>query len=400
MNLWIGQSVSLLGSQVTLLALPLTAVLVLDASPAQLGLLYAAQTAPFIVFGLLAGVWVDRLPRRPLLVLGDLGRAVLLTCIPVSAMLRALTVEQMYVVAFLVGMCTLIFDVAYQSYLPAVVARRDLVQANARLELSRSTAQIVGPGVAGVLVQTITAPLAILADAVSFVASSALVWTIHAPESPQLHARQSLAREIGVGLRAVLGQPLLRRIAGCTATSNLFSSALTALLVLFATSELGLTPAAFGLIVGAGSVGALLAAVANRAIVRRLGTGPTIVGGISVTALGAVLIPLSDGPLPVASVVLACGQALMGFGGVLYNVNQVSLRQTLTPDAVLGRMNATMRFLVWGTMPIGGLLGGVLAEHIGLRATLAVAAVGSLLAPVWVAASPLVRLRSLDAAAA
>jgi len=393
MKLWTGQTISQVGSQVTLLALPFTAVLVLHATPRQMGLLYAAQTAPFLVVGLFAGVWVDRLRRRPILIGGDLGRAVLLGWLPIGALLGLLRIEQLYVVAVLVGFCTLLFDVAYQSFLPVLVGREHLVEGNSKLEVSRSAAQIVGPGLGGLLVQLITAPVAIVVDALSFLVSGLVLILIRTPEPRQAIVRRGMRVEMAEGLSIVLGSPLLRSIAGCTGTSNLFGSALQAVLVLYATRDLDLPPALLGLALGAGSVGALLAAMLSGRIVRRIGVGASIVGGISLGIPACALIALAAGPPNVAAAVLAVAQALLGFGGVLYNVNQVSLRQAITPDRLLGRMNATMRFIIWGTMPIGALLGGSLGEAIGLRGTLVAVAAGALVTPLWVLLSPVRRLR-------
>ena len=392
LKLWAAQTTSQVGSQVTLLALPLTGVLLLQATPRQLGVLYAAETAPFLLAGLAAGVWVDRWPRRRILIAGDLARAILLGSVPVSALVGALRIEQLYVVALLVGTATLFFDVAYQSFLPVLVGRAHVLDGNSRLEASRATAQIVGPGVGGVLVQVMTAPLAMAVDAVSFLVSGVLLLRVRAVEPRPRGAHDGLRAEMRDGVRAVLGNPLLRSIAGCTATSNLFSSALQAIFVLFTTTELGLSPSVLGFVLGGGSVGALLGALVTRRLARRVGTGRAIVVGISLGGAASVLIALAGGPAVLAAGVLVIAQALLGFGSVVYNVNQVSLRQAITPDEVQGRMNATMRFLVWGTMPIGALLGGTLGETFGLRPTLIVVAAGAVIAPVWVVLSPVSRL--------
>ncbi|MCA1644920.1 MAG: MFS transporter [Chloroflexi bacterium] len=393
MKLWGGQTISQVGSQVTLLALPLTAVLVLHATPGQMGLLYAAETAPFLVVALAAGVWVDRLRRRPILIGGDLSRALLLAWLPIGALLGVLRIEQLYVVAVLVGLCTVFFDVAYQSFVPVLVGREHLVEGNSKLEVSRSAAQIVGPGLGGLLVQTITAPVAIIVDALSFLISGLVLILIKTPEPAPGISRRGVRAEIGEGLSIVLGNSLLRSIAGCTGTSNVFGSALQAVLVLYATRDLGLPPALLGVALGAGSLGALLAALLSSRIADRIGLGTSIVGGISLGGVASLLIALASGPPSVAAAVLGLAQALFGFGGVLYNINQVSLRQAITPDRLLGRMNATMRFIVWGTMPIGALLGGSLGEAIGLRGTLAVVAAGALVTPLWVLLSPVRKLR-------
>ncbi len=393
LTLWGGQTISQLGSQVSLLALPLTAVLVLDATPGQMGFLYATQTVPFLLVGLVAGVWVDRLPKRRILIGGDLGRALLLSWIPLAAVLHVLRIEQLYGLAVLVGLCTVFFDVAYQSVLPVLVGREHLVEGNSKLEIGRSAAQIAGPAIGGALVQLLTAPVAIVVDALSFLVSALFLVRVRMPNSPPVKVNQGAWTGMREGIEVVLGNPLLRAIAGCTGSSNLFGSALQAVFMLFATSDLGLSPVLLGLALGGGSVGALVGAILVGRLARHVGMGPSIVGGIVLGGLAGVLVALAAGPAMVAAAILATARALLGFGGVVYNVNQVSLRQAITPDGVQGRMNATMRFIVWGTIPIGALLGGFLGEVIGLRGTLVVAAVGALLTPLWVLQSPVRQLR-------
>jgi predicted MFS family arabinose efflux permease len=395
LKLWAGQSVSVLGDQVGFLALPLTAVLVLRATPVEMGFLGAAERAPFLLIGLFAGVWIDRRRRRPVLIGADVGRALLVGSIPVVALLGWLGMGYLYWVAFVIGVLTVLFDVAYQSYLPALVARDRLVEGNSKLEVSSSVAQIVGPSVAGVLVQILTAPLALLVDALSFVVSVTSLSFIRAPEpKPERAAdRASLRDELGEGVATVFKSPLLRAIAGCTGTSNLFSNATFAIFVLYATRDLAIGPAALGLVLAAMGPGALLGALLAGYLARRLGLGRTLIGAILVGGFGEWLVPLASGPPSVAAAMIAFGFFFVGLSNPIYNINQVSLRQAITPDRLLGRMNATMRFLVWGTMPIGSLLGGFLGGTIGLRPTLAVAAIGSSLVFLWVFLSPVRTLR-------
>jgi len=383
MKLWSSQTISQLGTQVTLLALPVTAILILGASPFEVGLLSTFEYLPFILVGLPAGVWVDRLRRRPILIAGDLGRAVLLGSIPIAYALDGLTILQLYVVAFLTGICTVFFDVAYQAYLPALVDRDQLVEGNSKLEISRSGSQLAGPGVAGGLIELLKAPVAIAADALSFLVSLGFLFGIRKPEPPVArHAdgdRASMRREIGEGLRYVLGHRLLRPIAMCTATSNLFGGGmLGAVLVLFAVRELRLSPGQIGLAFGIGNAGFLAGAFAARRVADRVGVGPAIVGAALVFGTAGFLLPLATPETGMALIIGAT--AIVGFGGAVYNINQVSLRQAITAQRMQGRMNATMRFLVWGTIPIGSFIGGILANSVGLRPTLWVVAIGSLLA--------------------
>ena len=258
MRLWSAETISQVGSQVTLLALPLAAILILDATAFEVGALSSIEFAPFLLVGLPAGVWVDRLRRRPILIAGDLGRAVVLASLPIAYWLDALTMPHLYAAAFLTGIFTVFFDVAYQSYLPSIVERGQLTEGNAKLEISRSGAQLAGPGIAGALVEVLTAPVAIAVDAVSFLGSALFVARIRRPE-PEVPAspaedRPRMRSQIMEGLRYVLGHPLLRPIAACTAVSNLFSAMVTAILILFAVRELGLTAGMIGIALGIGNV--------------------------------------------------------------------------------------------------------------------------------------------------
>jgi MFS family permease len=395
-KLWTGQTISQFGTQVSQLAIPLTGALVLNASPAQMGLLGAFEFAPFLLLSLFAGVWVDRMSRRPILIVADIGRAVLLGSIPLAAFLGVLHIEQLYAVGLLAGVLTVFFDVAYQSYLPVLVRRDHLVEGNSKLEVSHSVAQIAGPGIAGGLVQVVTAPIAVIVDALSYIASVASLLLIHTSEpapAPHEDNAGSIWRELREGLVVVVGNPLLRSIAGCTGTSNLFSNAIQAIFVLYITRELGLQPAVIGLIFAASGPGALLGAVFAGGAARRFGLGSTILGSVALNELANLLIPLAAGPPVALAAMLMAWGFLTGLSNPIYNINQVSLRQAITPDRVQGRMNASMRFIVWGTIPVGALLGGALGQAFGLWPTLVAMALCSLLAPVWVLLSPVRQLR-------
>lgn len=386
LKLWIGQTISVFGSQFTGLALPLIAALTLNASPAEMGILLAADTAPFLLVGLFAGVWVDRLRRRPILIVGDVGRALLLLTIPLTAFAGRLSMPQLYVVGFLYGVLTVFFDVAYQAYLPALVERGHLVEGNSKLEASRSTAQVAGPGVAGLLIQALSAPFAIVLDALSFFISALFLGMIRRSEGEPVVTRAPMLAEVREGLKSVFDNRLLRAIAGTTATSNFFGSAIGALYILFATQELGLAPAAIGLVFSVGNIGALAGGVLAGTLARRLGLGRVIVGAAFLGALGNVPVVFATRDL--ALPVLAVGWVLVAMASPIYNINQVSLRQAITPLSLQGRMNATMRFVVWGTLPLGGLVGGFIGGAIGLRSAIALAAAGGLTAFLWVLRSP------------
>jgi Na+/melibiose symporter-like transporter len=315
---------------------------------------------------------------------------ILLATIPAAALLHALHMEQLYVVGFLTGILTVFFDVAYQSYLPSLVGRADLVEGNSKLEVSRSITAIAGPGVAGVLVQWLTAPFAIALDALSFLASAAFLWRIRTSESPPASPSQqtSMLREIVEGLQVVLRNPSLRSIAACSSTSNLFGMVTQTMFILYATRNLNLDAAALGVIFGIASVGGLLGALYSTRAVQRFGLGTTLISGIGLAGVGGLLIPLASGSWWVAVPIIIAGRFIASAGGTIYNINQLSLRQAITPHRLLGRMNASMRFIVWGSIPVGSLIGGALGGSIGLRPTLVVGGVGALLAPLWLYFSP------------
>jgi len=395
-RLWTGDSISQIGTMVSLIALPLLAIKVLDATPFEVGLLTTAETAAFLLVGLPAGAWVDRVRRRNVLIVGDIGRAVLLGSLPLAWYLDLLTLAQLYAVALFTGVLTVFFDVAYQSYLPSLVGRGHLVEGNAKLEASRAVAQIAGPSVGGALVQWLTAPYAVLVDAASYLWSAVWVAAIRNREpKPERAPDRHLGREIREGLRFVLGHRLLRAITATTGTSNLFSSILnTAFIIVLADqAQLDLSAGTIGLVFTIGSIGGLLGAVGAARVARTLGQGPTIWLSILAGAPFVLVTPLVQRDWTLWAVA-ACW-AVNGFLVVVYNITQVSFRQGLCPERLLGRMNATIRFLVWGTMPLGGFIGGVLGSTIGVRPTMWVGAIGMALAFLPAFLSPLRTMREL-----
>ena len=400
LRLWAGQTVSQFGEQITTIALPLTAVLLLHANAFEMGVLGAMTTLPFVVVGLFVGVFVDSRRRRPLLIVADAARAVLLGVVPVLAVLHRLSFPPLLPIAFAVGCLTVLFDVAYQSYLPAVVGREALVDGNAKLETTRALSQVAGPSLGGVLTSALTAPVAVAANALTYVVSVISLIAIRAVEPAPEPRTQRTLPQIREGLAWVLGQPMLRAIAGCTGTSNFFGNIGTAVFVLFVVREVGLSPALLGIVYGGGSVGGIAGAMFARRIGDRLGVGPAILASAVAFTVFALLIPLAPHLESVAVPLLVGSSVFRSFGSTAYNIMQVSLRQAVTPDRLLGRMNASMRFVVWGTMPFGSFVGGLLGTAVGLRDTLWIAAVGGLLAVVWVLVSPLVSVRTVDEATA
>jgi MFS family permease len=393
---WAAQSVSAVGSQITLVALPLLAALTLDASAGQMGVLAAASGAPFLLFGLLAGVWVDRLRRRPLLVAADLGRAAVLAAVPLAALLDALRIELLWAVAFLVGSLTVLFDVAYLAYLPTLVRRDQLLEGNAKLEASASVGQVAGPGLAGALVGLLTAPVAILLDALSYLASALFLGRIRTPEPAAAPAAEShVWREIGEGLGAVRRDRVLRALAACAATTNLFGFAFLAIYVLYMTRELGLGATGVGLVFALGGVGALAGAVLAGPITRRLGVGRTTIGAQALFGLFGLTVPLAVLFPGIALPMVAAAEFSQWLALLVFQVNAVSLRQARAPARLRGRVNATMRFLISGMQPVGSLLGGLLGGWLGLAPTLVLAIVGMMLGVLWLLASPLPALHDL-----
>ncbi len=393
-RLWIGETVSQFGTMVSGIALPLVAILILHASTFEVGLLATFESLAFLVVGLPAGAWVDRMRFRNVLIVNDVLRAAAMGSIPAAQALGVLTIGQLYAVALVIGVSTVFFDVAYQSYLPELVDRTLLVEGNAKLQASESVAQVAGPTVGGLLIQALTAPYAVLIDAVSFLWSAAWVGAIQAKvPKPERKPDRHLGREIAEGLRFVVGNRLLRAIAMCTGSSNLFSSMAFAVYYVLLARELHLSAGIIGLISSTSAVGGLFGSLVARRIAERFGQGPTIWLSVLVGGPMAFVVPFVHRDWTLG--LLAASQVVWWASVVVYNITQVSFRQGLCPPALLGRMNATMRFLVWGTMPLGALMGGVLGSVIGVRQTLLVVAIGECLVFLPVFLSPLRTMREL-----
>ncbi|MGZ4396494.1 MAG: MFS transporter [Gaiellaceae bacterium] len=377
-KLWTGQSISELGSQVSQLAIPLLAVTGLHATALEFSLLGVLGFLPFILFALPAGACVDRLARRPILIAGDATRAALLVLIPILWATHSLRLWHLLVLQFAIGVCTVFFDVAYQSYLPSLVERDQLVEGNSKLQLTVSVTQVAGPSASGVLIAAITAPYAILVDATSFVISTLfLVRMRHREPRHEAAAgapKPKLWPEVKEGLRWVIGNRWLRAIAICTGTSNFFSNVLFAIFVLYAVRSLHLSATEIGLVFGVGSFGSIFGALVVNRLQQAIGVGRTILLTAIVFSGAGLAFPLAPRSFPLP--LLMVGQACFGFGAVAYNITQVSLRQAITPERLQGRMNAAMRWVVWGTIPIGTLTGGAIATAFGLRAALWAGAIG------------------------
>jgi len=400
-RLWLAQTVSQVGTQVTNLALPLVAILVLNASAFEVALLGAIEFLPFVFFTLPAGAWVDRLPKRRVLIAADLGRAAILALVPVAYLTGALAMWQLYVIGFSAGILTVFFEVAYQSILPELVDRDRLAEGNSRLEISRSAAQILGPGLGGFLVGVITAPMAILADALSYLGSAGFLFGIRtgtgdaepATREAVASPRPSLRHEIAEGLRFYAKSSLLLAESAAIVTMNLGSNISYSILLVFLVRELGLKPEAIGIAFSIGSIGVLAGAASAAAFGRRFGVGPALIVATAIVTGGAFLILLATPET--AFVLLLITAAVQGFSGIIINVNGVSLRQSLTPDHLQGRVNATGRWINWSILPLASILGGLIATAIGLRGTILIGAVIGLLSLPWLIFTPIRKLREM-----
>jgi len=386
--LWGGQTVSELGSAVTELALPLTAVVVLGASTFQVGLLTAAATLAFAVIALPAGAIVDRHTKRWLMIWCDVARMLIIGSVPLAAALGVLTMGQLYAVAVTAGVCTVFFDVSYQSYLPVLIPKEDLVDGNGKLGATQAFAQVTGPGLGGGLVSLIGAARAMAADAVSYAVSVVSLLAIRAAEEPaRPERRQKLTAEIAEGLSFVLRHPILRKIVACTGTANLFGGMIVAVEIIFLVRILHVRPAGVGLLIAVASLGGVVGGVLSGRLSRLIGSARIIWFSMLVLGLPQLLVPLAEPGWLV--VLFPVGFAGFAFSSVVYNVAQVSYRQAICPPRLLGRMNAAVRWVVWGTLPLGGLLGGVFGTWLGVRATLWIGFAGSWAAGWWVFFSPL-----------
>jgi MFS family permease len=395
LKLWSAQSISQLGTQISGIALPLVALYALHATAFQVAALGTVEFLPFLLFTLPAGVWVDRLRRRIIMVIADFGRALSLGSIPIVAAIGHLTLAQLYIVGFVTGTLTVFFDVSYQSYLPSIVERGQLVDGNAKLEITRSGAQVAGPGLGGLLVHAITAPYAVLADAISYLWSVGFLFAIRREETlPERDADSpSMARELIDGIRYLVRHPYWRAISMGTATFNFFNNVAFGIFVVYMVRRLHMSALTIGFTFSLSSAGGLAAAFFAQKIGRRLGIGRAIVWGMAIGAVPLVVVPLAPTSFPIPFIVVAF--VFLEFGVVVYNVSAISLTQALVPERLLGRVNASRRFIVWGTIPLGSLISGALATWIGLRPTLFVGSIGTMLAILPVALSSVRHVKEL-----
>lgn len=398
-QLWIGDALGQFGAQLALLALPIFAVDQLNATEAQMGYLTAAETAAFFVIGLPAGAWVDRLRKRRTLIVADLVRAAVLAAVVAAGVTGNASMPLLYAAGVLMSCATVFFDVAHQSYVPGLVGLEHIVEGNSKLQATQSVAAVAAPAVGGMLLRVITAPALIGTTVVTYLTSAFFVGRIRQDEAlPDKADRRPLRTEVREGLAFVVHQPLLRRIVACTSIGNFAGGVTGALFVIYARRVLELDAATLGLVFSVSSVGGLLGAVLADRVARWVGEGRAVavsaLAWVPAMALTPLAEPLAGLGVP-ASATLIAGGGLATFLIVVYNVAQVSFRQRLCPPALLGRMNASVRFIVWGIMPFGGLLGGFLGTHLGVTPTLWVAVGISALSTLPVALSPLIRMRDL-----
>jgi MFS family permease len=401
MKLWTSLTITSFGAQITNLALPLAAAVLLQATPWEMGVLVALETLPFALVSLHAGVLIDRVRKLPIVIACAVGRGLALLAIPVAAYFGTLSIELLFVVGFLCGVQNVVGGAAYQVLITKMAGRNRLVEANAKVALGETSAALVGPGMAGGLIQLVTAPFAILLDALTFIASGLLLRRIHVPnDMPEPGPRHSIAAEIHEGLLLVWRDRTLLGLAWVAGVWQILHHMQMAVLILFATRELGLSAGSIGITYAFGGLGCVLASAFAERLSARFGVGPVIIHGLTLTALAWQTFGLISGPVWLATLIVGGTMLVFDFGAVLFGINYLALRQAITPDRLLGRMTATMRFLTVAAAPLGSLVGGALATAIGLRATLLTIGVLALLlvvaAVLW---SPVRRHRKMPVVA-
>jgi MFS family permease len=402
LKLWTSLTITSFGAQITNLALPLTAALLLHATPLQMGVLVALETLPFALVSLHAGVLLDRVRKLPIVIVADIARGLALLAIPVAAWLDGLSIELLYGVGFFCGVQNVVGGAAYQVLLAQLAGRKRLVEANAKLILGETSSALVGPGLAGLLIQALTAPFAILLDAMSFFVSALMLRRVKAPtDIVHTGPKRSVWAEIHEGLLLVWNSRTLLALAVVAGAWQVLHHMQIAVLILFATRDLGLSAGSIGLAYMFGGLGCVLAAASAERLSHRFGVGSIIVYSLALTAFGWQAFGLISGSVWIATLALGAAMFVFDFGAVLYGINYLALRQAITPDRLMGRMTATMRFCTVAAAPFGSLAGGALATGIGLRPTLLVVGVlGLALAIGAMAWSPVRSHRTLPAAAA
>ena len=398
--LWLSSTITNFGSQITNLALPLTAALLLHASPWQMGVLIALEVLPFGLLGLFAGVWIDRGSKLRIVIASEVGRGAALLIVPLAAFTDWLSMPVLYLAGFAVGTGNAIGGAAAQVLMAQMVGRDKLIEANAKVVLGENAAQLTGPGIAGWLIQVFTAPFAILIDAASFFASAVMLRGIPADAPRPRHSEQDLWREIGEGLKLVWHNPVLRSLAWTIAIWQLLNHMQAAIMILFAARTLQLSPGMIGAAFVFAGMGCFAAALCAERFGERFGIGPMIVFGFVGTGAAWVVIALTGGTGWPAALAFGAALFVFDFSATLFGIHYMALRQAITPDHLLGRMTATMRFLALAAAPFGALFGGALGEWLGLSGTLLLVGVlGLALAGLTMSLSPVRSVRELPHAA-
>ena len=394
--LWVGQTISLFGTQITLIGLPLVAAISLKASPLEMGILQAVGFLPFLILSLFAGVWVDRKPKRPILICADIVRAMLLVMIPLGWYEGFLSMPLLLAVAFLIGIGTVFFDIGSTSYLPFLIGNEQLAEGNSKLEFSSASATVLGQSIGGALIQIFSPPFAITFDVISYVCSALFLGFIRKKETIVVPEgeRQNIWSDIGKGTTFVFGNEMIRAIVLAATFFNLFTVMMEPIFILYITRTLRLEPVVIGLIFSSAGAGALVGAFIAMPVMNRLGIGKTLISSLLIAGLAACLIPVAVVLPTIPAVILIIMMYFLdSVMLIVFNINQRSLRSAITPDRLQGRMNASIRFLVMGVVPIGNVLGGLLGGLIGTTLTLLVGAIGIVFASVFIISPSIRRLR-------
>ena len=391
LKLWSAETISAFGDAVSDMALPLVAIITLGAGAREMGILRALDNAPILLFGLFVGVWVDRIRRQPLMIAMQLGRGILLATIPIATVAGVLRIELLYFISFLGGTLSAIFTLATTTFLPSLVPREDLVEGNSKLSVSRSAAKIAGPGLAGFLVERITAPFTVALDVLSFFISGICLVFVRSAEATQIrnHRTQGLWHEIGEGLRTIFLHPILLAMTIGTTIGSFGGAIHGTVFILYLTRELMITPIWFGIIFASAGGASLLGAIVANSGAQRYGPGPMLIGSTLLMSIGMGIVPLAAEVSMFTIPILVVAQIFQSIGLTVYSINQISLRQAITPSELLGRVNASRRVLVFGVIPFSAVISGALGETIGLQFTLVVGGVVEFLSFVFHLTSPL-----------
>lgn len=399
-SLWIAQILSLVGTQVTIVSLPIIAIKLLNASTMQVGILTAVAYLPFLLFGLPAGAWVDRMSIKKLMIVCDICRGTLLLVIPLLYYYNLLSIPILFVVAFCNGIFTVFFDVSNQSFLPEILTKDELIEGNSKLASSYTTSQLVGPALAGFLVKLFSAPIAVFIDSISYFLSGIFIRQIKVAKKSETaktaQASSKISTEIKEGLNFVFKNKYLKPMAISMSIANMFDlfGMIQTILPIYILTTLKLSSFEYGIILSLGNIGAILGTVANKYVLNKLELGKVFAISSILPGISLLLLPFAGGEFSIY--IIGLSLSLAGFNIAIFNINQISLRQAITPTHLMGRMNATIRFIIWGTVPIGAFLGGWLGETIGIRNTLFIAAIGSIVASIPILLSKNTSLKSLN----